>query len=89
MKSLQSKVFWSSDSEVDFYNLVHYTLAYGTYEDCIELVKSYDLKKIREVFLQPKNGLYSRSSLGFAELLLKVKVDSSKYIKNVHSANIR
>lgn len=84
-----NRVYWPSKLEPDFYNLVHYTLAYGTYEQCLQLLRDYNIKDIRKAFLKPKYGLYDRASLGFAQLLLKVKVIPSKYIKNVYSQSIR
>jgi len=84
-----NSTFWPSKDQPDFYNLVHYTLAYGSYEECLQLLKDYDIDDIKSAFLTPKLGFYDRSSLGFAQLILKVEVDASKYIKNVSAQSIR
>lgn len=75
--------FWSSSHEPTFHDLVHHTLAYGTYADCITFVKKHSLDAVRSEFLKPKKGFYSRQAFGFARLLLHVTPDPKDYVKTI------
>lgn len=77
------KYYWSSSSTPSFYELVHHTLAFGTFEDCVRLVKTYPKEQVRAEFLKPKKGTYSRQAFGFARLLLGVSPQSQDYVKTI------
>lgn len=81
--TLPMQYFWSSSQEPTFHDMVHYTLAYGTYADCISIVKEHSLDAVRSEFLKPKKGLYSRQAFGFARLLLHVTPNAKDYVKTI------
>ncbi|HNQ31210.1 MAG TPA: hypothetical protein PKG71_00590 [Candidatus Woesebacteria bacterium] len=74
---------WSSSKEPTLYDVVHHTLAFGTYADCISLVRTHSLDTVRSEFLKPKKGLYSRQAFGFARLLLHVSPNPKNYVKTI------
>ena len=84
-----NKWYWSSRSDPTFYDNVHYTLAYGSIEDCQKLINDFSIETVRKEFLKPKYGFYSRAAFGYAQMLLGVKVDYKKYIKDICSQSIR
>lgn len=83
---------WPTENANDFYSHVHYILAYGSYQECLALVKKHGVEKIKKEFLKSKPGIYSRAALGFAILLLQLDedtIDAKQYIKDVRGSNIR
>lgn len=75
---------WSSQSGYTRQDVVHYTLAFGTSDECKELIRKYGINTVKSDFLIPKKGLYSRQALGFAQLILGVEVDPKNYVKSLY-----
>lgn len=90
MNNDSRKVYWSSDEVRDFHTLVHYTLAFGDLEQCLQLVRENTKEKVRKEFLKAYPGLYSKPALAFAKILLDIKeIEKEKYLKDVYAESIR
>lgn len=86
-----NKFFWFLKDKADNLNLekdkgmiIHQTLALGSMSDFRKLLKIYGQDVMRTEFQKPAKGLYHPAVLELFQYLLKVKVDKSNYIKNIH-----
>ena len=72
------------DVERDRHMIIHQVLAMGSMDDVREIFRVYGKDVVREEFQKPVRGLYYPAVLELFEYILRVKVNKSEYIKNIH-----